>query len=74
MSMADIDRFLDRVTKGELVVDNTHPRYRELESALDRYRLVTIVSVVPSSGDIRNTLNAIGMAAAILFLICMLET
>lgn len=62
MSASDINNFQDRVSNGELVVDNIHPHFRALESALERFNLESQFSVVPSPDTIRNTLNAISMA------------
>jgi hypothetical protein len=62
MSASDIYNFFDRVREGELIVDDRHPNYRALESALERFRHQEEISVAASPDVIRDTLNAISMA------------
>jgi hypothetical protein len=62
MSVNDINDFQDRVSQGELVVNNTHPNYGELDLAIKNFNDESKYSVVPSPDTIRSTLNAISMA------------
>jgi N-acyl-D-aspartate/D-glutamate deacylase len=62
MSVNDINNIQDRITKGELLVDNTHVHYGQLDSALARFNDEQKYSFLVAPDIIRDTSNALSMA------------